>query len=501
MRRLKGYQITLFLVIGGMLGALAVTQFGTLPQSQAFINNSTAPAAEETTPPAKPLNFNDDLIRDLNNAFTTIAENAQASVVTILTDRVVKNQFRNPFGNGSPFERFFGDMFPAPDTEQHLRGQGSGVIVSRDGYILTNNHVVDKADKIQVRLFNGKKVDAKIVGTDRRTDLAVVKVESDGLKPIKLGDSDKLKVGEWVLAIGSPLRENLAHSVSSGIVSAKSRSLQLASVEDFIQTDAAINPGNSGGALVNLYGELVGINTAIVSQSGGFQGIGFAIPINIARWVMDGLIKDGKVTYGYLGITPQPVDENIAKALDLDDISGALVAEVHEDTPAEKAGLKAEDVIIALDGEKIRDDVHLRAVVGTKKPGTKITLTVVRDGKKKDINVTLGEFPEPEELASMSGQKENIKLGFAVSTLNDQLAARFDLDPSESGVVITDIDRGSVAFQQGLRVGDLITAVNRKKVKNTSDFRKIVSKLSKGDAAFFRVMRGSRTFFVAFELE
>ncbi len=500
MKRLKGYQIVLFLVIGGLLGALAVTQFGTLPQTQAFIN-TTEPAGAATETAPEPLNINRDLIRELNNAFTSIAEEVQPSVVTILTDRVVKNQFRNPFGNGSPFDRFFGDMFRMPDTEQHLRGQGSGVIVSKDGYILTNNHVVDKADKIQVRLLNGKKLDAKIIGTDSRTDLAVVKVESDNLKPIRLGNSDELKVGEWVLAIGSPLRENLAHSVSSGIVSAKSRSLQLASVEDFIQTDAAINPGNSGGALVNLYGELVGINTAIVSQSGGFQGIGFAIPINIARWVMEGLIKDGKVTYGYLGITPQAVDENIAKALDLKEVRGALVAEVHEDTPAEKAGLKAEDVIVALDGEKIRDDVHLRAAVGTKTPGTKITLTVIRDGKEKKIKVTLGEYPEPEELASMSGQTNEIKLGFAVSTLNDQLAARFNLDPDEQGVVITDINRGSQAFEQGLRVGDLITAVNRKKVKNAAEFRKAISGLSKGDAVFFRVKRGSRSFFVAFELD
>ncbi|MFQ5674510.1 MAG: trypsin-like peptidase domain-containing protein [bacterium] len=310
MKRPTKFQMAILLLAGIMIGGLAVSQLGWLPGTQASPVALLPGSSETITEPT----YDPDLIANLNNVFIEIAEKANKSVVTIFTDKVVKRAggqgpFAGPFAN-DPFRDFFGDDFfrrffqpRAPQKEQHLRGMGSGVIVTPDGYILTNNHVIKGADKVRVMFLGGKKVDAEIVGTDVKTDIAVLKVKEKNLTPIEFGDSDQLRVGEWVVAIGSPLSDNLAHTVTAGIVSAKGRSnLQLADYEDFIQTDAAINPGNSGGALINLKGQLVGINTAIATQSGGFQGIGFAVPINMARAVMDALTKHGKVVRGWLGV-------------------------------------------------------------------------------------------------------------------------------------------------------------------------------------------------------
>ncbi|RMF69162.1 MAG: PDZ domain-containing protein, partial [Calditrichaeota bacterium] len=322
-----------------------------------------------------------------------------------------------------------------------------------------------------------------------------------GLTPIEIGDSDQLKVGEWVVAIGSPLSENLAHTVTAGIVSAKGRSnLRLADYEDFIQTDAAINPGNSGGALVNLEGKLVGINTAIATQSGGFQGIGFAVPINMAKAVMDALIKHGKVVRGWLGVHIQDVDETMAQAMNLPGAGGALVANVTKDGPAAKAGLQTGDVIVTLDGRKVKNTTELRNEIASRAPGSKVELGIIRNGRKERVTVTLGELPE--ETPTPQAKKTAIeKLGFSVEKLNRDLAERFGLDPGETGVVITEIRQSSTAFAAGLKVGDLIKEVNRKPVTSVRDFNRLVKDLKKGETVLFYVKRKSDSFFVAFELE
>ncbi|MFQ5706588.1 MAG: DegQ family serine endoprotease [bacterium] len=502
MKKLTKLQIVVVLMAGILIGGLAVSQLDWLPKTRA---ENTTPEVVNTPKPT----YDTNVIRDLNNAFIDIAAKANKSVVTIFTDKVIKasQQTQNPFAN-DPFREFFGDDFfgrffspRLPQGDRHLRGMGSGVIVSADGYILTNNHVVQDADKVQVMLFGGKKIDAKVIGADAKTDIAVIKVDGDHLTPMELGDSDQLHTGEWVMAIGSPLSENLAHTVTAGIVSAKGRSnVGLADYEDFIQTDAAINPGNSGGALLNLDGKLVGINAAIATQSGGFQGIGFAVPINMARMVMDALIKHGKVVRGWLGVYIQNVDESMAHAMGLTANKGALISDVVKDGPAAKAGVKVGDVILKLDGKPVKNSTQLRNHIARLAPGTEVSLTVNRDGKEKTIAVTLGELPEktpaPEVRKTMVD-----KLGFSVQALDNQLANQFGLDPNDRGVVITQINRGSQAFAAGLRQGDLIKEVNRRRVATVREFSDIVSKVKSGDTILIYAKRQSNRFFVAFEVK
>jgi serine protease Do len=505
MKRPNKLHVAFLLIAGMIIGGLAVSQLDWLPKTRAEFPEPGL--VESASPPA----YEENIIRDLNNAFISIAEKSNKSVVTIFTDKVIKTQQQGPFASpffNNPFKDFFGDdffgrfFFPqVPEGERHLRGLGSGVIVSADGYILTNNHVVKEADKVQVMLIGGKKIDAKIIGADAKTDIAVLKVKEKNLTPIELGDSDKLRVGEWVIAVGSPLSENLAHTVTAGIVSAKGRSnLRLADYEDFIQTDAAINPGNSGGALINLDGKLVGINTAIATQSGGFQGIGFAVPINMARGVMDALIKHGKVTRGWLGVYIQDVDEAMAQAMDLPGTGGALVSDIVKDGPAARAGLKVGDVIVKLDGKAVENSTQLRNDIASRVPGSKVNLTINRDGKEKSIPVKLGELPE--EAPTPEVKKDIVeKLGFSVQTLDKELAAQLGLDPDEKGVVITEINPASTAYSAGLRQGDLIKQVNRKPIVTVNDFSKVVSKLGPGDTILIYAKRKSNRFFVAFEIK
>jgi len=501
----KNAKSYMLIFLGVVVGALVFWQFG--PHSYPAASGlesalMTAPASTEQSTSS---------LRDLNNAFVEISEKASPAVVTVFTDKVLKvNQMSNPFFFNSPFEDFFGDFFGRKQPQQpqqqqpeqreyHQRGMGSGVIISEDGYILTNNHVIADADTIQVRMSEKKTYAAKIIGTDPKTDIALIKIDAKHLPTIKVGDSDQLRVGEWVLAIGSPLSENLEHTVTAGIVSAKGRSnLGLADYEDFIQTDAAINPGNSGGALVNIDGELVGINAAIVSQSGGFQGIGFAVPINMAKQVMESLLKNGTVVRGYLGIYIQDVDENMAKAMDLPEPTGALVADLEKDGPGDKAGLKHGDVIIEMNGAKITSSTELRNTIASMAPDSKITLKVLRDGKEIELHAKL-EKQKAEETSPAAAQKIEKKLGFDVVTLTKDLAAKYELDRSLKGVVITEI-RSDEAYNAGLKEGDLIVSVNRQTVENVDDFSKAVADLQKGDAVMLRVVRGERAFFVAFTL-
>lgn len=517
MKRIRFLPGVLILAAGILIGLVVAGQLDWQPQSNAEIAASAAPVkTPETALPAQadPIP-NQDIARQLNDTFIAIAKQVNPSVVTIFSERVLKSQQVSPYASPffeNPFRDFFGDDFfnrffsPSPPDRRgeapRVQGMGSGVIVSSDGYIITNNHVVSEADELEVMLLRGKRVKAEIVGTDPKTDIAVIKVKENGLRPIKIGDSDKLRVGEWVIAVGSPLSAELNHTVTSGIVSAKGRSqVGLADYEDFIQTDAAINPGNSGGALVNLNGELVGINTAIATRTGGFQGIGFAVPINMAKAVMDELIEHGKVVRGWLGVLIQDVDENLKESLDLPSTKGALVNDVAKDGPAEKAGLQQQDFIMAIDGMPVENTNQLRNKVASIAPGTEVDLTVWRDGREKHIRVELGELPtdEPSGEPGRGGGYEN--LGFAVRDLTPELANRFDIDPAEEGVVITNISRNSNAFDAGLRQGDLIRAIDKQRVTSVRDFRRIVGKKERGDNILIHAKRRGRSFFVAFPIE
>ncbi|MEP1304308.1 MAG: Do family serine endopeptidase [Balneola sp.] len=447
---------------------------------------------------------------DLNNAIVDIAEKTNPAVVMITTEKVQEQRIiRNPFS------QFFGNPNSQqdPETREYTqRGLGSGVIVSENGYILTNNHVIENVDEIKVQLFNGDEVEAELIGTDPATDIAVVKVDMDNLPAVKIGDSETLKVGAFVLAIGSPLSQNLAHTVSFGIVSAKSRSIGLidsgAGFEDFIQTDAAINPGNSGGAMIDMNGELVGINSAIASRSGGNDGIGFAIPINLAKRIMDDLIDDGKVSRGYLGILPAEVDQTMAKALDLEEgTRGVLISQVVEGSAADEAGLKVQDVIVSIDGEKLTNGaLAFRTKVSSFMPGDKVEFTVIRDGEEKEVSVTLGK--RPDDLTSNNpGTKKaetmEEKLGFTVSELDATIRRQLELDGSDEGVVVNRIKESSNAFERGLRRGDVITSVKNKKVETSSEFYDELEKLQKkGDeVVLLKIIRGNGNQFIAFELE
>lgn len=497
----------LFLIFAGVaIGGLVFSNLEfTFPakESKVAVTNNINFASAANTFQDKPIRT----LRDFNEAFVQIAESATPSVVTIFTEKTVNRRFISPFDFfGSPFDDFFeaprrrGESPGANGRKEVLRGLGSGVIVSRDGYILTNNHVVDKADTIYIRTHDNRKVEAKVIGTDPKTDIAVIKADAKNLKPIAIGDSDALRVGEWVIAIGSPLGENLARTVTQGIVSAKGRAnVGLADYEDFIQTDAAINPGNSGGPLVNINGELVGINTAIASRTGGFQGIGFAVPSNMARQIMQSLIKSGKVTRGWLGVTIQDVDENIAKGLKLKKAGGVLVGTVVENSPAKAAGLKTGDVILEMNGKKLRDTVELRNTIARTSPGTKVQLTVWRDGTIKKLSVKLDEIPDQPVVAEQQ-QKMDQLLGFSAAPMSPDLAARYRLKADAGKVVVTDVEPGSNAYRAGLRNGDIIKAANRKNIASYKQFLSIVGKMKQGELLFLLIERGGSNVYFAFNL-
>jgi serine protease Do len=442
-------------------------------------------------------------IADLNNAIVNIADEAKSTVVTVEVTQTIE-------ARPNPLSRFFGDPRQGPE-EFKRRGHGSGVIVSEDGYILTNNHVVENASEVEVRLYDDKEFEAEVIGTDPLTDIAVLKIDAENLDVIKLGNSEKLRVGEMVLAIGSPLEESLAHSVSMGIVSAKGRSIgiieQGAGYENFIQTDAAINPGNSGGALVNMDGELIGVNSAIASRSGGSDGIGFAIPVDIAKRVMKSIIESGRVVRGYLGIeTGGEVDATMAKALGLDEAYGIIVGKVVEDGPADEAGLKTDDIIQTINGKAVKSWNFLRTTIGTASPGTEIKMGIHRDGKKKTLTVELGEMPD-DMLSMQQGETRDRdmekELGFNVRNLNNEIAEQLGLSPGQDGVVVTQISRSSNAYRQGLRRGFVITEVDRQKVSDVDDFNQIMNELIDQDkeVVLLRVLRGETSQLLAFELK
>jgi serine protease Do len=445
--------------------------------------------------------------------FAALSEHISPSVVNISSTQEVKS--RNPFGPGGPggggpggggmgeddpfqefygpFERFFGQ----PRRPFKAKSLGSGFVIdSTRGFILTNNHVVENADEIVVKLSNGKEFKAKVVGRDAKTDIALIEIKGDAkdLPAVKLGDSNSLRVGEWVVAIGNPF--GLENTVTVGIVSAMGRHINQGPYDNFIQTDAAINPGNSGGPLLNTKGEVVGINTAIFSRGGGNIGIGFAIPIDLAKEIVPQLKDKGRVTRGWLGVMIQKVTPDIAESLGLEESKGALVADVVKDGPAEAAGLKQGDVIVEFDGKPVTDSAELPLLVARTPVGKSVSLVIIRDKKRENVSVTISELKEEEELAQGPGGTSE-DLGLAVQTLTPELAENLGLERALKGVVVTQVDPSGPGGEAGLRRGDVILEVNRTPVKDAAAYTKALRGAGKGKSILFLVRRGDNTIFLA----
>ena len=450
-------------------------------------------------------------LRQIGKTFASIAEKTSPAVVGLKAEKAVTREsspFRDsPFGE--PFDPCEDDIFdyffrrrsprqrsPQRRYQQTRPVQGSGFIISSDGYILTNNHMVEGAEKVEIELADGRKFTAEVIGADRDSDVAVVKIDARSLPYLELGDSEALEVGEWVLAIGNPL--GLSHTVTAGIVSAKGRSgFGLATLENFIQTDAAINFGNSGGPLINLNGKVIGINTAIYGSSGNI-GIGFAVPINMAKNVYDQLIESGTVERGFLGVMPNDLDPETAEVFGLKDNKGVAISEVTEDSAADKAGLRHNDVILELDGEPVESADSFRNRIAMLKPGKKINLLVWRDGKRRTFTVKLGKRPSTQELTG-APPDELEELGFSVRNLTDESAERYGYE-GQSGVIVISVEPGSQAAQMGIVPGVLIKEVNREAVKNTKQFNEAIAEARKKGKALLLVKRDRFQYFVLLPL-
>jgi len=446
------------------------------------------------------LSAQNTVLQQFSKAFADVAESARPAVVTIITDKVISLEKYENFGF------FFYQPNHPRQKEFKTNALGSGVIIdAENGYILTNNHVVDEMDGIRVKLIDKREFDATIIGTDPKTDLAILQIEADNLNDIELGDSDKIRVGEWVLAVGSPFSENLSHTVTTGIISALGRSniMNSQSYEDFIQTDAAINPGNSGGALLNMEGELIGINTAIAT--GGYEksnrGVGFAIPSNMASRVMRDLIDKGFVTRSWLGVFIQELDNETAQALDISTRNGALITDVVEGSPAEKGGIQEGDVIVAFNDEPIADPANLKNVVSLSSPNSSNRVKVIRDGSPKTVKVILEELPDnPQQYATNERVKSN-EFGLQLKKITDSLKEKYDL--KENGVlVVTRIDPNGEAYDKGIREGDIIKRVGTEKVTSVKHFNRLVEKSRERSAILVLVKKpngGSRFYTLNFE--
>ncbi|HRU05471.1 MAG TPA: DegQ family serine endoprotease [Candidatus Brocadiia bacterium] len=455
-------------------------------------------------------------LRKTSQAFTQIAKQATPAVVFIKVEKSVEVSPQSfgpePFGFGNPFnpfdedfmDRFFRRRTPQrqqpqqrPQRKFRQQGQGSGFIVTADGYILTNHHVVGEADEILVKMNDGRELKAKLVGSDPKSDVAVIKVEGKDFPTIAQGDSSKLEIGEWVVAIGNPF--GLTATLTVGVVSAKGRSaVGIADYEDFIQTDAAINPGNSGGPLLNLNGEVVGINTAIFSRSGGYMGIGFAIPMNLAKGIMDQLVKTGKVTRGFLGVVIQDVNKDLAEQFKLTQTEGVLVSEIIKDSPAEKAGLKPGDVILTLNGQPSKDVGTLRNNVALIPPGQDAKLKVLREGKEVEVTVKIGTLPD--NIGEAGGSELAEKLGLKVQALTEELAAQFGYKMGE-GVLVAEVAPGSPAANAQIRPGALILSVNRQPVASMAAFNEALKKSAESKKALLLIKQEQYSRFVVLPVE
>ena len=445
------------------------------------------------------------ILKQFSDQFADIAEKVNPAVVTILTEKKIDISQSN---RSSPQEDLFRYYFNQPrQREYKTSALGSGVIVdSRKGYIITNNHVVEDVDEITVRLLDKSEYEASIIGKDPKSDLAVIQIKATGLRDIVLGDSDKLRVGEWVIAVGSPFSANLSHTVTAGIVSAKGRGniIQGDIYEDFIQTDAAINPGNSGGALLNSTGDLIGINTAIYSNGyfdRGNQGVGFAIPSNMVKKVMSDLINYGEVVRSYIGVQIQPVNDTAAKALDLKSRNGALVANVIDDGPADNAGIETGDVIVEFDGIKIQSVDHLRNNVSSSKPDKYYNLSLIRNGKKKSFRVKLAKMPNDDQLAMSTQSESASELGIEVSSLNRMNRQEFDIKDKDTGVLVTQIFQNTPADDAGVRVGDLITRVGSRRCSSVKQFDDLVRNSKRRGMLMLHIKRDGNAQYVTLDLK
>jgi serine protease Do len=501
MKPIRAWLVPVTLVtVGVVIGIVVASDMGWLPTGTAGPEPIPDPIARPVaTAPQLPMAGGN------GKNFVEIAKSVKPGVVNIAATRSGKS------GEGSPssplddpfFRKFFGDEFfkrDAPQREPKERGQGSGVIVEANGLIITNNHVVNKADEIRVFLSDKREFKGKLIGTDTKTDIAVVKIEATGLPTIPWADSDQLEVGEFVLAVGSPF--GLTQTVTMGIVSAVGRaSMGIAEYEDFIQTDAAINPGNSGGALVNVRGELVGINTAIFSQSGGNMGIGFAVPSNLSRAIMDQLVRTGKVVRGWLGVAIQDLTPELATQFGIADTKGVLVSDVMDESPAKKAGFERADVIVEYDGKPMDSPTHLRNAVAQTPIGKKVSVKLIRDKKPKTLEVAIAEQPKSIGQPSQEESRESavptgVLSDLDVRELNEELATRYGLKATERGVVVVRIKPGSTAEEMGMREGDIILEVNRKAVNSLKSYERAASGLAKDQAVLLLLKRKGQAIYL-----
>lgn len=469
-------------------------------------SHASSPVASTATPAALTMNAAP------SNGFTEVAKAVTPAVVNITTVTVEKvadsrggqDELRERMeeffgGPGGPFgpRGFRGPQGPGPGEPREHRGggQGSGVIVSQDGYILTNNHVIEGARTVTITLPDKREFAGKIVGADPKTDLAVVKIDGQNLPTVSWGDATKLQVGEYVLAVGNPF--GLNSTVTLGIVSALGRGrMGITQYEDFIQTDAAINPGNSGGALVNTKGELVGINTAIFSQTGGYQGVGFAVPTSMSKPIYESLVKNGKVVRGFLGVSIQDLNQDLAKSFGLKDAKGALISDVKDDGPASQGGLKQGDIITAYQGVPVEDAVTLQRQVTKTAVGAKVTIRVIREGHEKDLAVTVGEQPDSTKIAKAeTGEADYAFAGVAVQELDRNTAK--ELGVKGKGVVVTAVEPDSGAEKAGVMRGDVIREINRQPVKSVKEFEKVSSRLKKGENALILIDRRGNALFLS----
>ena len=484
----RGRKTFVMFLLAFLIGFFLISMFEVLRSS--FFKSSPGPdvpvasAVSETPLMGTPLSFAD------------LAERLKPCVVNISTTKIIRGRgfispfedmpFGRDFGGDDFFERFFGEI---PSREFKQRSLGSGFIISHDGYIFTNNHVVEKADKILVKLSNGKEYDAKVIGKDAKTDIALIKIKPvESLPVANIGDSDKLRVGEWVMAIGNPF--GLEQTVTVGIVSAKGRVIGAGPYDNFIQTDASINPGNSGGPLFDMKGRVIGINTAIIAQG---QGIGFAIPISMAKTILPDLKSGGKVTRGWMGVSVQDVSEDIAKSMGLKNQQGALISDVVEGDPAEKAGLRAGDVITEISGKPVNNTHELLLMIAGFRVGENIKVKVIRDGEEKIFLITIAERTEKTEAASakMSGKA----FGMTVQEITPDIANQLGL-PLKKGILVVDVQQGSLADEVGIQPQDIILQVNKKKVTTMKDYKQEITKAGAKGSVLLLIKRGRATFFV-----
>ena len=477
----------LILLIGFLLGGLTFYGLNKKTRHHTYTQGTVKPYVSQK-------------IIETSKAFTEIVSAVSPAVVNISTTKVrqieTDSLFDDPF-----FDLFrpFNDFgMPKKWKEKSL---GSGVIVSSDGYIITNNHVVEKGEEIRVTLFDKSTFKGKLVGADPKTDIAIIQIDANSLPTLKWGDSEELQVGEFVLAIGNPY--SLNPTVTMGIISAVGRAnVGIADYEDFIQTDAAINPGNSGGPLVNVKGELIGINTAIFSRTGGYQGIGFAVPSNMVRVIMDQLVQQGKVTRGWIGVTIQELTPELSQKFGADRTQGALVSDVMKGGPAAKAGLKRGDIIIAFNGKIVKDVSNLRNMVAQSKIGNEVKIKILRSGKEYAIKVKIIEFPRAREVAAILPDQSTAKSGSGVLTgitimdLTKETLRQLGFNKNESGVVVVKVEAGSPADEAQIRKGDIIKEINKKKIENVENFNKITSNMKKSETVLLFINRSGKRFYV-----